>query len=95
MYYNNYPGVSPWQSPEVLHQPAKAIKDCCPQKPGSVLRISIPAGAVINLLNLIEVSSPSGICLVVRVPILGGSGPDMSNLFDSIKQAGGTVELLR
>lgn len=34
--------------------------DSCPQLPGTILRIKIPAGAVINLLNLIEITSPSG-----------------------------------
>jgi hypothetical protein len=51
----------------------------CPQLPGTVLRIFIPAGAVINLLNLIEVTSPSGICLIVRLPFLG-AGANASNI---------------
>ncbi|MBC9785551.1 hypothetical protein H1S01_13680 [Heliobacterium chlorum] len=58
-----------------------------------MVRIFIPAGAVINLLNLIEVSSPSGICLVVRIPILGGNST-VSSVLDSIRQAGGTVEFM-
>ncbi|NLY44276.1 MAG: hypothetical protein GX066_10045 [Clostridiaceae bacterium] len=65
----------------------------CPQLPGTILRVFIPAGAVINLLNLLEVSSPSGICLVVRLPLLGGN-LKLSSLINSIKQAGGTVEFL-
>ena len=70
----------------------------CPQLPGTILRIFIPAGAVINLLNLIEVASPSGICLVIRLPLLGGlSGCGKNGLFnfiDSVKQAGGTIEFV-
>ncbi len=42
----------------------------CPQLPGTIIRIFIPKGAEINLLNLIEITSPSGICLIVRSPIL-------------------------
>lgn len=63
----------------------------CPQLPGTLVRIFIPAGAVINLANLIEVSSPSGVCLIVRIPALGGNAQGILN---SIRQAGGTVEFL-
>ncbi len=76
-------------------------KDCkgrhtpCPQLPGTVLRIFIPAGAVINLLNIIELSSPSGICLIVRLPIFGGNKcSNLSSLISSVKQAGGSVEVV-
>lgn len=65
----------------------------CPQLPGTILRINIPAGATINLLNLIELTSPSGICLIIRIPLLGGNnGFDVAGLVNSIKQAGGTVQ---
>lgn len=49
------------------------MSTACPQLPGTIIRINIPAGAVINLLNLIEVSSPGGICLIVRIPLFGGA----------------------
>lgn len=45
-------------------------KEFCPQLPGTVLRVSIPPGATINLLNLVELTSPGGICLILRLPIL-------------------------
>ena len=51
-------------------QNSRKRKEPCPQKPGTLIRIFIPAGAEINLLNLIEVSSPSGICLIIRIPLL-------------------------
>lgn len=68
----------------------------CPQLPGTVLRIFIPAGAVINLLNILEVTSPSGICLIVRIPLLSGScGTGVwDSLLQSLKQAGATVEVV-
>ena len=70
-------------------------KSPCPQVPGSILRVFIPAGAVINLLNLIEVSSPSGICLIIRLPFLSGNKKsNLANFIDSVKQAGGTVEFV-
>lgn len=68
----------------------------CPQLPGTLLRIFIPAGAVINLLNLIELSSPSGICIVLRLPVLGLLGStcgDFRGLLNTIEAAGGKVEL--
>lgn len=65
----------------------------CEQLPGTLLRIFIPAGAVINLLNLLEITSPSGICLIIRIPVLGGSNL-FSSVLESIKAAGGSVELV-
>ena len=44
----------------------------CEQLSGTVLRINIPAGAEINLLNIVELASPSGICLILRLPFLAG-----------------------
>ncbi|MDO7786530.1 hypothetical protein [Desulforamulus aquiferis] len=71
-------------------------KDACPQLPGTVLRIFIPAGAVINLLNIIELTSPSGICLIVRLPFLAGKCDTgiFSSLMDSLKAAGAKIELV-
>lgn len=63
----------------------------CPQLPGTLLRIFIPAGTVINLANLIEVSSPSGICLLVRIPVLAG---DAVGIINSLRQAGATVAVM-
>ncbi len=68
-------------------------KDACPQLPGTLIRISIPAGAVINLLNLIEITSPSGICLIVRLPALGGT-LNLSSITNLISQAGGSIEFV-
>lgn len=71
------------------------IPDKCPQLPGTILRINIPAGAVINLLNLIEITSPSGICLIVRIPLLGGNLLSVNTIADAIKNAGGTIEFIK
>ena len=35
----------------------------------TVFRISIPAGAEINLMGLIEITSPNGISLLIKAPI--------------------------
>lgn len=43
----------------------------CGPLPGTIFRAFVPPGAAINLLNLVEVASPSGICLIVRLPFLG------------------------
>lgn len=75
--------------------------EACSQLPGTVLRVFIPAGAVINLLNLIEITSPSGICLIIRLPFLGGKckddkyGGGWGNLLDVLRQAGATVEMVK
>ena len=76
---------------------AKPCKSACPQLPGTILRIFIPAGAVINLLNLIEIASPSGICLIVRIPLLGGgsgcNGLSLADIRTAVQNVGGTVEV--
>lgn len=74
---------------------AKCInnRNSCPQLPGTLIRISIPPGAEINVLNLIEISSPSGICLIVRSPLLSG-GANLNVLADAVKQAGGSIEFM-
>lgn len=76
----------------------KKRKDSCPQLPGTILRIFIPKGAVINLLNLIEVTTPSGICLIVRIPLLAKSDDSRILSLDTIKEAvermGGTIEFV-
>jgi len=64
----------------------------CKAQPGTVLRINIPAGAVINLLNLIEVSSPSGVCLIVRIPLLAGAF-SLENIKAAIENAGGSITI--
>lgn len=68
----------------------------CGQLPGTILRIFVPPGFVINLLNLIEVASPSGICFIIRLPFIGG-GPDtagLESIRNLVQSAGGTVEVV-
>lgn len=77
-----------------VEQPMHQRRHPCPQLPGTVLRIFIPAGAVINLLDILELTSPSGICLILRIPLLQGGNTAVHSLFETIKQAGGTVEVL-
>jgi hypothetical protein len=67
----------------------------CPQLPGTLIRINIPAGTTINILNLFEITSPSGICLIVRLPFLAGQcGTDPMNLINNLRQSGATVEFI-
>jgi hypothetical protein len=65
----------------------------CPKPCGTVLQICIPAGAVIRILNLFEISSPTGINLVVRIPFLCGRA-GLATIIDTVKSAGGSVEVL-
>ena len=74
-------------------KPVACKEDFCPQLPGTVLRISIPPGSAINLLNLVELTSPGGICIILRIPLLGGSSR-LGGLLDSIRDAGGKIEVL-
>jgi hypothetical protein len=72
----------------------------CNSLPGTVLRIFVPSGTVVNILNLVEVKSPSGISLIVRLPFLGGltapgfKNPFISAAMDAIRAAGGSIEIL-
>ena len=73
----------------------------CPQLPGTIIRVFIPAGATINVLNIIELTSPSGICKILRSPLLGSIlGPhhhhhhNLKKLCDDVRSAGGTVEFI-
>lgn len=56
--------------------------------PGTLLRLYIPPGACINLLNMLEVASPKGIDLIVRVPFLANS-PVLGAFLAPLLQAGG------
>lgn len=72
-------------------------QNACRQLPGTIFRIYIPAGTTINLLNLIELTSPTGICLILRLPFLSGEcgtsqHHDYDDIFDRIRQAGGRIE---
>lgn len=100
-----FPEYKPFGSSAVAESPSTAsIQQACSvgttsrqcgPLPGTILRIFIPAGAVINLLNLVEIASPSGICLIIRLPFLGGgsSGLNVQSIIDAVQSAGGTVEL--
>ncbi|MFW6016326.1 MAG: hypothetical protein ACOCRK_07790 [bacterium] len=67
---------------------------CNDFKKGTILKINIPAGAEINLLNLIEVTSPSGICLIIRIPFLGKRSNYFNSVLEAVREAGGTVEFM-
>lgn len=65
----------------------------CPEPPGTILRIAIPAGAAIRL-GFIEVKSPSGICIIVRLTkSLLGEKKGISDVMDALKKCGASVEI--
>ncbi|KAB3529834.1 hypothetical protein [Alkaliphilus serpentinus] len=66
----------------------------CPTLPGTLIKINVPAGAVINLFNIIELVSPSGICLIIRIPTQTNNATVLSTIVDGIKASGGTIEFL-
>ncbi|KUG04936.1 hypothetical protein ASZ90_017674 [hydrocarbon metagenome] len=57
------------------------------------MKLFLPAGAELTLLGLIQVISPSGVCLFVRIPALGGN-TSLQNLIQQVQAAGGAVELV-
>ena len=73
-----------------LNKPSKI----CPDLKGTLLRIFIPPGAEINLLGLIELASPGGICIILRLPFLDKKDKchDWRGLLDAVRAAGGKVE---
>ncbi len=88
------------QALPTLSSPCKRPKDDCPQLPGTILRINIPPGAVINLLNIIEIASPGGICLIVRLPLLAGlldndgkRSITIADIQEAVQKAGGSIEI--
>lgn len=89
-YYGKQP---PWPwPPEQPHfpKPPKPEPPACPQQPGTLLRVYIPAGAVLNIANLLEVTSPSGICLLLRIPALGGQ-LSVDSIMKAVQNIGGSV----
>ncbi|MBS4534902.1 hypothetical protein GOQ29_04640 [Clostridium sp. D2Q-14] len=46
----------------------KKKPDDCKKLPGTILRIKIPAGTVIDILDLLEVTITTKICLILRIP---------------------------
>lgn len=71
------------------------------QLPGSLVRINIPGGALINLLDLLEVASPEGINLVVRSPKLGANpeneeeaNTNRGSILDVVRKAKAVIDIL-
>jgi hypothetical protein len=63
--------------------------------PGTILRIFLPAGTAVNLLNLMEINSPKDVSLIVRIPLPGSSmNPVVATIIESFRQAGATVEVI-
>ncbi len=75
----------------------KKHEPSCKSGKGTILRLFIPPGAEINLLGLIEVSSPTGICLIISLPFIKGCPNDskLSSLIDAFRDAGATIEVVK
>ena len=71
----------------------KETRKCGPLPGTTLLRINIPAGAVIQLLFL-EITSPTGICLIIRIPPLFCNSQSFLPLMDAIRNAGGSIEFV-
>ena len=67
--------------------------DQCPREPGTIIRIYFPPNTAIEL-GPIRISSPSGICLIVSIPILDNlTGLNLETIAAAIEEAGGTIEI--
>jgi hypothetical protein len=80
-------------NPSRQENSVEKCKKCGPLPGTTLLRINIPAGAVIQLLFL-EITSPTGICLIIRIPPLFSSSPHFATVLESIRNAGGTIEFV-
>ncbi len=82
-YYSNYQHYQPCKCGCVK-------KKISSNPPGTILRVHIPAGAVVSLLNIAEVCSPSGIDLLIRIPFLSGTS-GFNNIINAVTGVGGTA----
>ena len=62
------------------------------RKPKAGVKISLPPGDGIKLLNMAEVSSPGGVSIVLKLPFPMSEG-SLGKISESIKKVGGTVEI--
>jgi hypothetical protein len=61
-------------------------------KPKTKFRVSFPPNDKIKLMNMMDVSAPGGLSIDFKLPFpMGEQG--LNKLFESIKTAGGTVEV--
>jgi hypothetical protein len=60
-------------------------------KPQRTIRVSLPAGKNIKLLNMAEVSSTSGVTVELNLPF-PMSEEGLNKMSESIRRIGGTVE---
>jgi hypothetical protein len=70
------------------------------QLPGTILSFYVPVGAAVTFANLMELTTPSGICIALRLPFLSslvpsGTGLSLISLLNTLKAAGGSIELLK
>ncbi|MEG0773717.1 MAG: hypothetical protein RR409_10325 [Clostridium sp.] len=59
------------------------------------MQVNIPVGLSVNIGDLLELSSPSGICLIVKSPLLEAKNNlSLSGIIDGIRKAGIKVETI-
>ncbi|MGI6365961.1 MAG: hypothetical protein ACOX2G_09625 [Bacillota bacterium] len=57
----------------------------------TMIRVTLPPGAVVKYAKMVEVRAPQGTSLIVKVPFAGKA---VEGFLDAIRQAGGTVEYI-
>lgn len=74
---------------EIMHENSSE------RSPGTIVQVNIPAGLSVNIGALLELSSPSGICLIVKSPLLEANNNfNLATVIESLKKAGITVEAI-
>lgn len=70
------------------------------QLPGTLFSVAIPSGTTVNFRDFFEVSTPGGMSINVRMPILGNLAASGLKYFtplgmmDAFRAAGGTIEIV-
>lgn len=58
---------------------------------GTMVKVTLPPGAVVKYAKLVEVRAPEGTSLIIKAPFTGKA---VEGFLDAIRQAGGTVEYI-
>jgi hypothetical protein len=67
----------------------------CSDKKGTLIRLYIAPRSTIEFLGLLEITSPSGMCLLVSSPLLAERGElNLLGILDELKKSGWKIEIV-
>jgi len=82
--YDNTKGKEFW---------AAQTQNTASYKPKFKFKVTFPPGDEVKLMNFAEVSAPAGVSIVIKLPF-PMSEAGLAKIGESIKKAGGTVEMI-